>query len=91
MQRRFDLIRWTPARVSHIARHNVSPEEADEVLFDENNQLRRGKDGRYLLYGRTEAGRRLLLVLADESDGIAGLATARDVTNAERRTYFGGD
>lgn len=66
MQRRFDVIRWTLDRERHIARHAVTPEEADEVLYDTRNHLRRGADGRYLLYGRTETGRGLLLVLTDE-------------------------
>ena len=88
-QRRFDVIRWTTGRILHIARHGVTPEEADQVLLDERNQLRRGRDERYLLYGHTEAGRRLQLVLEDEGERIAALVTARDVSNRERRTYFG--
>jgi uncharacterized DUF497 family protein len=88
VQRRFDLIRWSPGRTLHIARHGVTPEETEEALFDERNQLWRRGDGRYLLYGRTDAGRRLLLVLEDEGEGVAAPVTARDVTDRERRTYF---
>lgn len=89
MQRLFDVLRWTPKRIEHVQRHNVTPEEADEVLADPGANLRRGRDVLYLLFGRTEAGRALLLVLVDETGRIAGPVTARDVTDGERRTYFG--
>ncbi len=90
MQRRFDVLRWTPDRIAHVQRHSVEPEEADEVLADPGADMRRGRDGCYLLYGRTEDGRPLLLVLVDETERVAGPVTARDATDAERRTYFGG-
>ena len=90
MQRRFDRIRWTRGRVAHIVRHGVAPEEAYEALLDEHNHMRRTRAGRYLLYGRTGAGRPLVLVLVDEGRRIAGLVTARDASGAERRAFFGG-
>ena len=88
MQRRFDVIRWTPARTTHVARHGIEPEEIDEVLSDDEGRLRRGRAGRYLLYGRSAAGRRLVVVLVDEGRRIAGIVTARDASEAEGRTYF---
>ena len=89
MQNRFDVLRWTTARVLHAARHGVDPEEADEVLYDEGAQLRRGSDGRFLLYGRTESGRPLLVVLEDEGGRVAAPVTARDLTREERRPFLG--
>ena len=91
MQGRFDWIHWTPPRVAHIARHGVTPDEVDEVLFDEGSTLRRSRSSRYRLYGRTGAGRRVLVVLDDEGERVAAVVTARDVTDTERRTYFARD
>ncbi len=76
MQWKFDLIRWTPDRVRHIARHGVMPEEADEALHDERAQLHRSR-----------AGRRLVLVPEDEGARVAGLVTARDASATERKRY----
>lgn len=89
MQRRFDHIRWTPGRIDHVARHGVSREEADDALHDPRGTLRRAGAGRYTLYGRSEAGRPLMLVLVDEGERIAGIVTGRGASDAERRTYFG--
>ncbi len=57
-------------------------------MYDPDAVLVRGRSGRYRLYGRTEAGRMLLVALVDEGNRVAGPVTARDVTDAERRTYF---
>ena len=91
MQRKFDLLRWTPGRIAHVAHHGVTPEEPDEVLGDPGGVLVCGRSGFYRLYGKTGAGRKLLLVLADEGAGIGGPVTARDLTDAERRRYCGDD
>ena len=51
--------------------------------------MRIGKDGRLLLGGRTQGGRVLMCVLADEGYGVAGVVTARYLTDAEGRVYVG--
>jgi uncharacterized DUF497 family protein len=40
-----------------------------------------------LVYGRTEAGRYLLVVLASLGGGVVRVITARDPTERERRLY----
>lgn len=46
-----------------------------------------GREGTTLLLGRTYHGRYLLVVFASAYDGRAYVATARDMTDAERRVY----
>lgn len=55
--RRFD---WNDANIEHIARHNVTPDEAEEAFLDA--LFRKGRDGRLLVYGVTDPGRFLLVV-----------------------------
>jgi hypothetical protein len=45
-----------------------------------------GRDGTTLVYGQTYAGRYLLVVAVDE-DGQAFVVTARDMTDAEKKTF----
>ena len=89
MQRRFELIHWTPKAMAGLGRNQVSPEEVEEVLVDPYCHLRVGRDGRLLLGGRTAAGRMLICVLSDEGFGSAGVVTARYMTDAEGRIYVG--
>ena len=46
---------WDDKNVAHIARHNVEPEEAEEVFFDKPF-IRRSRDGRYIALGQSWAG-----------------------------------
>jgi hypothetical protein len=87
MQHRFEVVRWTPDRLLRIAHNQISPAEVEEVLADPRCHMRVGRDGRILLGGRTEAGRFLMCVLADEGYGVAGVVTARYLTDAEGRIY----
>jgi len=48
---------WDDENVAHIARHGVTPDEAEEVLVGDALVLR-GPDNRYLAYGRKRRERR---------------------------------
>jgi hypothetical protein len=72
--------------VAHIARHGVLPDEVEEALTSSPLVLR-GRDGRYLGFGRTADGRFLFVVFAPKGrDGVKPL-TARPMTRTERRLY----
>lgn len=45
-----------------------------------------GREGTTLVYGQTYAGRCLLVVALDEG-GVAFIVTARDMTDAEKKTF----
>jgi len=77
---------WSSRSVAHIARHEITPEEVEDVLFSPPLDARRGKrEGTYLVFGRSRGGRRLLVVIAPRPRNCWYVVTARDVDRAERR------
>jgi uncharacterized DUF497 family protein len=85
---RIEKISWDQDSVDHIGRHSVSPEEAEETLFnqDEPPLILRGREGRYLSYGKTGGGRFLLIVLTVHYRKTR-IITARDMTEKEKQHY----
>jgi uncharacterized DUF497 family protein len=77
---------WDEENVAHISRHQVSPEEVEEVLTGDPVVLR-GPDGRYLAYGRTANGRQLFAVYVSRPGGRIRVLTAREMTDKEKRFY----
>lgn len=75
-----------PGREEHIARHHVSVAEVEEVVFG-TPFIRKTRQGRYAIIGRTQAGRYLTVFVAPREKGVYGLVTARDADDAERRAY----
>ncbi|HEY0072809.1 MAG TPA: hypothetical protein VGB77_01820 [Abditibacteriaceae bacterium] len=73
------------------AKHSVAEEEVYEVIENEEDlpRLRRSnaEPGSYLVYGRTLAGRYLVVALFPKGRGVVNVATARDMTAAERKLY----
>ncbi len=67
--------------------HGVTFLEADEVASSPTHYVRRGRNGVYLVFGQTDSGRYLLVVLAGHGAGLWRVVTARDMTMAERRLY----
>ena len=85
---RFQRFDWDTWNIEHIARHGVAPQDAEAVCRG-RTVVRRGRRGSYLLYGRTEAGRYLLVVLRSLGQGVARIITARQMTSREQRFYHG--
>ena len=75
-----------PDREDHIARHGVTVEEVEEVVFG-RPLIQRSRQQRFRLTGQTDAGRYLTIFLGSRGGGVYGLITARSATQAERRTY----
>ena len=86
---RFQAFEWDGWNVEHLARHAVEPHEAEAVCRSQATLILRGREGRYLAYGRTSAGRSLLIVIRALEGGVARIITARDMTQRERRLYQG--
>ncbi len=77
---------WSERGVAHIARHEVTPQEVEDVLFSPLLDARRGKrEGAYLVFGRSRADGGLLIVIAPRPGDSWYVVTARDVDKAERR------
>lgn len=85
---KIEKITWDDDTADHITRHAVSPEEVEEVLFNDSDSPRimRGKENRYLAYGKTNAGRFLLVVLII-ANRKTRIITARDMTDREKKFY----
>lgn len=78
---------WDGWNIDHIARHKVTPEEAEEVCHSDFLLLE-GKKGRLLIIGLTQQGRMLAVVLDPESEaGVYYPVTARSAATKERRLY----
>jgi hypothetical protein len=68
-------------------RHGLSWEEVEEACLARARHVRRGRDGLYLVFSTTEAGRHVLVVLAAHGGNTWKLVTAREMTPRERRLY----
>ena len=80
---------WDSANIEHIARHNVTPEEAEQVVqndpFDAPAAIRNGET-RTLHLGETDAGR-VLVVVVTERTIMYRVVTARPAKKKERAFY----
>ncbi len=85
---RIDWLLWNERNTEHIARHGIHPGEVDEVLEGEYRTLTT-HSGRYLLLGRSAAGRYLAVIFEPLGDGKGLVVTARDMTKTERQRYRG--
>ncbi len=85
---KIERISWDQETVDHISNHSVSPEEVEEVLFNDVNSpfIMRGKQGRYLAYGKTNGDRFLLVVWAAKYRKTK-IITARNMSKKEKQFY----
>lgn len=64
---------WDEANIGHIARHGITPDEAEEVILNDpldlGMQIIEGED-RYLNLGSTRGGRVLLVVTTWREDRV---------------------
>jgi uncharacterized protein len=82
----FKAIRDSDWSADHIAAHGVTLDEVREAILERPSLAVPGRDGSTLCYGRTHAGRYLLVVALAENDE-AFIITARDMTTAEKKTF----
>lgn len=79
---------WTPEIEDKVqGKHGLRPEEITQVCLDPASHLRRARDGRYAVLGRTEAGRYVLVIGAYQGKGTLRIITARNMTDSERGLY----
>ena len=84
---RIEPLQWDDYRVEHIAQHNVEPDEVWEVCRDPLHLAHREGDNRYRVYGQTEAGRFLFIVLERAGGAAYKPITARGMTDGEKSAY----
>lgn len=81
---------WPEDRISHIARHYVTPEEVNEVCFGHSLILRAKSQGNnpvYYVLGQSASGRYLFCVIIHFPDGKGYPITARPMTVKKQRRF----
>jgi uncharacterized DUF497 family protein len=59
-------IRWDERSIEHIALHPVEQDEVESVAFGRHHARRGREENRYGIYGQTEEGRYLFIVVDQE-------------------------
>jgi uncharacterized DUF497 family protein len=81
---------WDSANINHVAKHDVSPEEAEQVItnnpFDLELQVRNGEQ-RIAHIGETAAGR-VLIVIVTIRQNMIRVVTAYPANRAMRKFYL---
>lgn len=75
---------WDRYNLEHIRKHNVTKIEVEEACLRPLYSFR-SYQGRLLFVGETKNKRLLSLVLAEKSEGVYYLVTARDTSQKERK------
>lgn len=81
------VFEWDAANEEKLlSHHDVSALEAEECFSNRHTTRRAGKDV-YLILGRTDSGRMLLLVYQQKARGVIRVYSGREMKDAERRAY----
>lgn len=83
----FEELRWDEKRLEHIAEHGVTIYEVLEVLEGGGFFSPRWQGDKRYVFGQSDAGRYLFIVVGRRRSGELWLVTARDMTDRERRLY----
>ena len=82
---------WDAANVSHIARHKVTQQEAEQALRNEPFDLAyetAGEEERWTSIGHTDSLRVLLVVWTLRGGEVVRVITVREAAKAARRIYL---
>lgn len=78
---------WDEGNALHLAlRHGIEPEEAEEI-FAIDPVFRKTRRGHYAAFGKTEAGRLLVMVFERRAAGVVRIISGWDMSTAERQYY----
>lgn len=78
---------WDENNIQHIAKHNVSPDEIEDVAFDDEPWIKKGREGTRYMLGYTVGGRYLFVVYILKGKGIARVITAMDMDEKTKKLY----
>lgn len=78
---------WNENNIEHIARHGVSPDEVENVAFDDAPWIKKDRKGTRYMLGFTVAGRYLFTVYTLKNNGIAKVITSMDMDEKTRKLY----
>ncbi len=78
---------WDDNNIEHIGKHKVSPDEVEEVAFDDHPLIKKGKKGTRYMLGYTIAGRYLFVVYTLKGKGMARVITSMDMDSKTKKLY----
>jgi len=84
---RIKRVRWDEQNLDHITRHQVEQDEVESVAFGPHHVRRGRQENRYELYGQTDEGRYLFIIIDREVKGVFYVVTAREMDVNEKRFY----
>ncbi len=67
---------WDGENMVHMARHGVSPQEAEEVITSEDTVVLPARGRRFSAYGATATGRPVRVIYDPEGQDALRVATA---------------
>lgn len=79
-------LEWDDENVQHIARHNVNPQEVEDVCFGFHISEVESKQ-RCILSGQTSAGKHLNVVVERVGEGLFRPITAFEMSENYKRRY----
>jgi len=83
---KIDSLYWDDENIEHISKHNVTPQEVEDVCF-ETHIIRREGDRRYILSGQSANGRYLNVVIERVDRGLFRPITAFEMSESYKRSY----
>lgn len=75
---------WDEHNIFHIAGHGITTDDVEYVCHG-RHVVRKARN-RYLVYGKTQGGRYILVVLEKSEDSFRTI-TARDMNESEKKVY----
>ena len=78
---------WDKNNIEHIFRHNVLPDEIEDVAFDDEPWIKKGRQGTRYMLGYTVSARYLFTVYILKGKGIARAITSMDMDEKTRKLY----
>ena len=69
------------------SKHGITFNEVEEACLSDERHIRKGKEGLYKFFSKTDAGRYILVVLLNLGDSNWKVVTARAMTDSERQLY----
>ena len=79
-------LEWDDENVGHIAQHNVSPKEVEDVCYS-LNLSEKAVGQRYVLSGQTDGGRYLNVVIQRIGGGLFRPITAFEMNESCKARY----
>jgi uncharacterized DUF497 family protein len=80
-------LQWDDFNAEHVACHSVSVNEVREACLNQIDVLS-GHSNRNMLFGRTNNGRYLTVILVRKLKNIYYVVTARDTSKKERKHVY---